>query len=491
LLNNEEESFALAPVDASALKGVTKAKRKRKLIVDEVKNISGEEMKSQLASTSDIVTTLDLAPPTKRLMYWKETGGVEKLFALPARDLPARCMSKVYQRHLHSRSTNVEDFSMLGPMEVLALEQPQQQEAVEGSPIGKKSRKRKQGQENIPPQEAVAPLQLEQPEPYCPVDQSLGPAHDFAPPETPGNLRFGDDQPDMSQFSEAEPIRSSEAMQQMIGGQTPHMDMPATPGYDQYSSASPMHSMMGMPPPTPGHLDEMPNLSMMAHGGAFTPGGLDHGGITPHHTLEHMDSIPNLPADQVSSILDGPDMNTNVYANMGFDAAGAEPASPLPAPDMLHHDDQDHHSHGQLGMSERIANEWTEDYEFPPSVGQTGEEQGVDETIEQFEERVLNKRAAQMFVSVRQRFHKKDSIFLSEMTYRNSKKQVSGSDFLISEHQKNCKLQKKNQEGGDIRLSQGNEILVEYRNLRQFENLKISNMQPCDFDRMNYFAFGI
>lgn len=68
LLNNEEESFALAPVDASALKGVTKAKRKRKLIVDEVKNISGEEMKSQLANTSDIITTLDLAPPTKRYM---------------------------------------------------------------------------------------------------------------------------------------------------------------------------------------------------------------------------------------------------------------------------------------------------------------------------------------------------------------------------------------------------------------------------------------
>lgn len=69
LLHNEEESFALAPVDASALKGVTKSKRKRKLIVDEVKNISGEEMKSQLANTTDIVTTLDLAPPTKRLMF--------------------------------------------------------------------------------------------------------------------------------------------------------------------------------------------------------------------------------------------------------------------------------------------------------------------------------------------------------------------------------------------------------------------------------------
>lgn len=94
-VNAEEESFALAPIDASALKGITKTKRKRKLIVDEVKNISGEEMKSQLANTSDIITTLDLAPPTKRLMYWKETGGVEKLFALPSRDIPARDVSKV------------------------------------------------------------------------------------------------------------------------------------------------------------------------------------------------------------------------------------------------------------------------------------------------------------------------------------------------------------------------------------------------------------
>lgn len=95
LLQNEEESFALAPVDASALKGLQKTKRKRKLIVDEVKNISGEEMKAQLSDTSDIVTTLDLAPPTKRLMHWKESGGVEKLFALPSRHLPARALFKV------------------------------------------------------------------------------------------------------------------------------------------------------------------------------------------------------------------------------------------------------------------------------------------------------------------------------------------------------------------------------------------------------------
>ena len=61
-------------------------------------------MKNQLSDTSDIVTTLDLAPPTKRLMHWKETGGVEKLFALPARPIPARTLFKViivYDTHLN------------------------------------------------------------------------------------------------------------------------------------------------------------------------------------------------------------------------------------------------------------------------------------------------------------------------------------------------------------------------------------------------------
>lgn len=98
LINNEDESFALAPLDTTIIQGperMVKAKRKRKLIVDEVKNISGEEMKSQLSDTADIVTTLDLAPPTKRLMLWKETGGVEKLFALPGHQILSRELSRV------------------------------------------------------------------------------------------------------------------------------------------------------------------------------------------------------------------------------------------------------------------------------------------------------------------------------------------------------------------------------------------------------------
>merc|ERR1719334_537728 len=126
LLHNEEESFALAPVEASTIKGLTRTKRKRKLIVDEVKAISGEEMKGQLSDTGDIVTTLDLAPPTKRLMHWKETGGVEKLFALPGRLLQSRFIADDYTANLIVRVSDIESFDMLGDNGAepdLALEQ--------------------------------------------------------------------------------------------------------------------------------------------------------------------------------------------------------------------------------------------------------------------------------------------------------------------------------------------------------------------------------
>ena len=71
-------------------------RRKRKLIIDEKKGIDSKEMKLQLADTSDIMTTLDLAPPTKKLMHWKETGGVEKLFALPGRQIVSKWLSRLF-----------------------------------------------------------------------------------------------------------------------------------------------------------------------------------------------------------------------------------------------------------------------------------------------------------------------------------------------------------------------------------------------------------
>lgn len=416
----EEESFALAPVDVTAIRGVSKAKRKRKLIVDEVKNISGEEMRNQLSYTSDIVTTLDLAPPTKRLMFWKETGGVEKLFGLPLRDIPARCLSQNYQRNLTSRTIDLEDFSVLGPADVLALEY-QRPERPE-SPIGKRGRKRKQPPPVVVEQEASLP------EPDFVRDQS----------------EFINDGLELRHSSVLE---ASEAL--MPPPQTPsihHLQHASSPGLSLASAN-----------------DLLPS--------GMTPAGLCHGGMTPHHAIESMESIPNLPADQVSAVLNG-----------GLDSLGYSAF------------ESGHHSPGNL--SDRVA-DWGDDYDhIPMAAGPVrifsltiyfrpiqnekrifkcylisldkcniknllirfinlqnsmrilnwiynlsrillnsyiltefrilqGEEQFEDETDEQFEERVLNKRAAQLFYVVRNRLIKQNSLLLSDLTYRNVKKHVS------------------------------------------------------------------
>uniref|UniRef100_A0AAY5K4F2 RAD21 cohesin complex component n=1 Tax=Esox lucius TaxID=8010 RepID=A0AAY5K4F2_ESOLU len=98
LVHNEEEAFALEPIDITVKE--TKAKRKRKLIVDNLKELDSKTIRAQLSDYSDIVTTLDLAPPTKKLMMWKETGGVEKLFSLPAQSLWNNRLLKMFTRCL-------------------------------------------------------------------------------------------------------------------------------------------------------------------------------------------------------------------------------------------------------------------------------------------------------------------------------------------------------------------------------------------------------
>lgn len=77
-------------------------KRKRRLIIDELKSIPSELMKTQMQDTSEIVAQLDLAPPTKRLMHMKETGGLDKLFSLPGRAIPSRILQRVFTRNLRT-----------------------------------------------------------------------------------------------------------------------------------------------------------------------------------------------------------------------------------------------------------------------------------------------------------------------------------------------------------------------------------------------------
>uniref|UniRef100_A0A8D2JJ88 RAD21 cohesin complex component like 1 n=1 Tax=Sciurus vulgaris TaxID=55149 RepID=A0A8D2JJ88_SCIVU len=86
LLSNEEEGFTLDPIDISDIAEKRKSK-KRKLLIDPVKEISSKTMHKQLTSFMDTLMVLELAPPTQRLMMWKKRGGVDTLLSTAAQDL--------------------------------------------------------------------------------------------------------------------------------------------------------------------------------------------------------------------------------------------------------------------------------------------------------------------------------------------------------------------------------------------------------------------
>ncbi|XP_062360942.1 double-strand-break repair protein rad21-like protein 1 [Cinclus cinclus] len=75
----QEEGFVLEPVDDTAVTQRKKKQRKRKLLVDAEKELSCHTIYKQLTNCTDLLATLDLAPPTKKMMMWKEWGGVDKL----------------------------------------------------------------------------------------------------------------------------------------------------------------------------------------------------------------------------------------------------------------------------------------------------------------------------------------------------------------------------------------------------------------------------
>uniref|UniRef100_A0A8C7EPA5 RAD21 cohesin complex component like 1 n=1 Tax=Neovison vison TaxID=452646 RepID=A0A8C7EPA5_NEOVI len=85
-LSNEEQGFTLDPIDASDIAEKRKGK-KRKLLIDPIKEISSKIMHKQLTSFTDTLMVLELAPPTQRLMMWKKKGGVDTLLSTAAQDL--------------------------------------------------------------------------------------------------------------------------------------------------------------------------------------------------------------------------------------------------------------------------------------------------------------------------------------------------------------------------------------------------------------------
>ncbi|XP_014348288.1 double-strand-break repair protein rad21-like protein 1 [Latimeria chalumnae] len=104
LLSNIETAFALNPVDATITSSSDKpcSKKKRKLVVDSKKELNSDAIREQISDPGDTVTTVDLAPPTKNLMLWKESGRVKTLLKNPSQFLIHSRLHWLFTRCLHS-----------------------------------------------------------------------------------------------------------------------------------------------------------------------------------------------------------------------------------------------------------------------------------------------------------------------------------------------------------------------------------------------------
>lgn len=102
----EPVDIELAPVNPSTtvVEKQIRTKRRRKLVIDEVKEIDSASMKNQLSDTSNILGGLELAPPTIRLMQLKETSGVDKMFSLTSRPLHNKTLLKLYTRNMITKN---------------------------------------------------------------------------------------------------------------------------------------------------------------------------------------------------------------------------------------------------------------------------------------------------------------------------------------------------------------------------------------------------
>ncbi|KAM9178299.1 double-strand-break repair protein rad21-like protein 1 [Mergus octosetaceus] len=103
LLSKEDEGFVLEPVDDTAFNQRKKNKRKRKLLVDEDKELSCSVIYNQLNNCVDVLVTLDLAPPTKKTMAWKESGGVDTLLSNPTQPVFHAELQMLFAKYFESR----------------------------------------------------------------------------------------------------------------------------------------------------------------------------------------------------------------------------------------------------------------------------------------------------------------------------------------------------------------------------------------------------
>ncbi|XP_028966864.1 double-strand-break repair protein rad21-like protein 1 [Galendromus occidentalis] len=362
----EPETFTLAPLDTTVEQQAGPAvrripNRKRKLIIDEVKNISGEEMKAQLSDTSDIVTTLDLAPPTKRLMHWKETGGVDKLLSLPAvENRNSKYIQKLYQSRLVTRSVESDESLVVAP----------QEEASEGSDIARDLADSRRDDTmhggSLPPS----------------TPASKRARIDDLPPPTPGR-----DFNEMGGYAHAPGTDYGSAY-------TPFTPAPATPAHSQGDFNNTFPSMSGD--------DLSANFDSLQQSGNMAPPPTPlHPPQTPMQPPQTPMPLPQTPLHEMDSHMDDGAM------------------------DIPHHDDSD------------------SDDDAMHSIGDANhDEQADDETFEEFEERIQNRRTVQLLKHVKPVLDSGKPIRFADLVRHNSRKQVAQKfyTFLVLKKQQAVEL---------------------------------------------------
>ncbi|KAL1020977.1 hypothetical protein UPYG_G00007120 [Umbra pygmaea] len=100
LLVNEDQGFALEPVAATPTSESKKVKRRRRLLVDQSKELSNQTIRTQLADYLDLTAPMDVAPPTRQLMQWKESGGMEYLFSHLCSPVIHPHLQRLYSRNV-------------------------------------------------------------------------------------------------------------------------------------------------------------------------------------------------------------------------------------------------------------------------------------------------------------------------------------------------------------------------------------------------------
>ena len=206
-----------------------------------------------------------------RLMHWKETGGVEKLFALPGKPLPSRSLFDSYQNHLVSHPTENEEFGLLGDSEIDTIQLENVAGAIETEDPRTIAGPKKPGRKRKEPptgQDDAAPEQ--QPQVTPPVKRSsrlAGQAQkENVPPTDPHDPQGG-----QLQQSGAAPggMSAEEAVFGPADPQTPAPHQQTTSGLENlgYDQTNPNQT-------------ELANFGYEQ--GAPTPGGVSMGAATPY-----------------------------------------------------------------------------------------------------------------------------------------------------------------------------------------------------------------